>query len=165
MHKACSDKLTAGLLSGDFNEKVCEFIATDQAIVEFQIRGSPHIHLFFWKVNAPTLTKDNKEEYIGFVENIIHVTLPHKTEQPELYKLITTYRCSRPEMFCEKMFLKISQNLQENTCARVPFLIKLQARGTYFYRTPVFIEHLWWLLLNIPIIHKPVISIKMSLVC
>ena len=165
MHKACSDKLTAGLFSGDFNEKVCEFIATDQAIVEFQIRGSPHIQSFLWIVNAPTLTKDNKEEYIGFVENIIHVTLPHETEQPEPYKLITTFRCSRPEMFCKKMFLKISQNLQENTCARVPFLIKLQARGTYFYRTPVFIEHLWWLLLNIPIIHKLVISTKMSLVC
>ena len=27
----------------------------------------------------------------------------------------------------EKMFLEISQNLQENTCARVSFLIKLQA--------------------------------------
>ena len=27
----------------------------------------------------------------------------------------------------EKLFLEISQNSQENTCARVPFLIKLQA--------------------------------------
>ena len=34
----------------------------------------------------------------------------------------------RPEVFCErKVFLEISQNLQENTCARVSFLIKLQA--------------------------------------
>ena len=28
--------------------------------------------------------------------------------------------------FYKKMFLKISQNLQENNCARVSFLIKLQ---------------------------------------
>ena len=36
-------------------------------------------------------------------------------------------RCSHPEMFCKKkVFLKISQNSQENTCARVSFLIKLQ---------------------------------------
>ena len=55
------------------------------------------------------------------------------------------------------MFLEISQNSQENTCARVSFLIKLQARNfikkeilarvfscefceisknTFFYRTP-----------------------------
>ena len=27
----------------------------------------------------------------------------------------------------KKMFLEISQNLQENTCVRVTFLIKLQA--------------------------------------
>ena len=108
-------------------------------LVEFQILGSPYIHSFLWIVNARAFTKDNKEEYIGFVENIIHVTLPHETEQPEPYKLITTFRCSRPEMFCKKMFLKISQNSQQNACARVPFLITLQARGTYFYRTPVFI--------------------------
>ena len=31
-------------------------------------------------------------------------------------------RCS-----VKKVFLEISQNSQENTCARVPFLIKLQA--------------------------------------
>ena len=35
-----------------------------------------------------------------------------------------------PELFCKKkVLLKISQNLQENNCARVSFLIKLQALG------------------------------------
>ena len=37
MHKVCSDKLTAGLHSGDFIEKVCEFIATDQAILALKV--------------------------------------------------------------------------------------------------------------------------------
>ena len=33
-----------------------------------------------------------------------------------------------PEVFCKKrLFLEISQISQENTCARVSFLIKLQA--------------------------------------
>ena len=73
-------------------------------------------------------------------------------------------RCSVKKVFlkcsCEKkMFLKISQNSQENTCARASFLIKLQAtpatllkaklwhrcfpvnfakflRTSFFYRTP-----------------------------
>ena len=31
-----------------------------------------------------------------------------------------------PEEFCKKVFLEILQNSQENACARVPFLIKLQ---------------------------------------
>ena len=33
----------------------------------------------------------------------------------------------------EKVFLEISQNLQENTCARVSFLIKLQASSLQLY--------------------------------
>ena len=68
-------------------------------------------------------------------------------------------RCS-----VEKVFLEISQNSHENTCARVSFLIKLQARPTTllkrlwhrcfpvnfakFLRIPFFTGHLWWLLLN-----------------
>ena len=63
-----------------------------------------------------------------------------------------------PRCSVEKVFLEISQNSQENTCARVSFLIKLQAacgfikkealvqvlscefceisKNTFFYRTP-----------------------------
>ena len=33
----------------------------------------------------------------------------------------------------KKMFLEISQNSQENTCASVPYLIKLQALGLQLY--------------------------------
>ena len=71
-------------------------------------------------------------------------------------------RCS-----VKKVFLEITQNLQENTCARVSSLIKLQAWGlrqatslkkrlwhlcfpvsfAKFLRTPFLTEHLWWLLL------------------
>ena len=36
------------------------------------------------------------------------------------------FRSSFREMFSKKVFLEIPQNSQENTCATVPFLIKLQ---------------------------------------
>ena len=58
-------------------------------------------------------------------------------------------RCSVKELF-----LEISQNLQENTCAKVSFLTKLQAGACFlvnfakFLRTPFFVEHLRWLLLT-----------------
>ena len=39
------------------------------------------------------------------------------------------FRSSRPEVFSE-----ISQHSQENTCARVSFLIKLQAWGLQLYQ-------------------------------
>ena len=70
--------------------------------VEFQVRGSPHIHSFLWMVNAPTLTKDNKEEYIEFVDNIIHAVLPDENEQPELYNLVKTYQMHRHSKTCRK---------------------------------------------------------------
>ena len=61
----------------------------------------------------------------------------------------------------EKVFLEISQNSQENTCARVSFLIKLQAEPARvqawgrsfpvnfakFLREPFLTEYLQWLLL------------------
>ena len=71
-------------------------------------------------------------------------------------------RGSRLEVFCKKLFLEISQNSQENACAKVSFLIKLQvqawasscikketqaqvfscefceiSKNTFFYRTPL----------------------------
>ena len=62
-------------------------------------------------------------------------------------------RCS-----VKKVFLNILQNLRENTCARVSFLINFIKEGTLaqvflvnfmkFSRTPIFIERLWWLLLS-----------------
>ena len=54
---------------------------------------------------------------------------------------------SRPEVLCKKVVLNILQNSQENICARVSFLTKLQAvfsyefceisKNTFFYRTPL----------------------------
>ena len=42
-------------------------------------------------------------------------------------------RSSRPELSCKKSVLKISQNSQENTCARFSFLIKSQASALQLY--------------------------------
>ena len=36
----------------------------------------------------------------------------------------------------QRLFLEISQNSQENTCARVSFLIKLQGSGNYISIPP-----------------------------
>ena len=38
-----------------------------------------------------------------------------------------TVQKQAPEVFYKKVFLKVWQNSQENTCARISFLIKLQA--------------------------------------
>ena len=39
--------------------------------VEFQVRGSPHIHSFISIIDAPILTKDDIGEYVAFIDSIV----------------------------------------------------------------------------------------------
>ena len=56
--------------------------------VEFQFRGSPHIHSFLWVIGAPVLTKDTKNEYLQYIDHIVKVQLPDIDAEPELYQLV-----------------------------------------------------------------------------
>jgi len=64
--------------------------------VEFQVRGSPHIHSLLWVRNAPILCSDNKEEYIAFVDNII------KCELPDEETIVSTYQTHSHSKSCRK---------------------------------------------------------------
>ena len=80
------------------------------------------------------------------------------------------WRSSRPDVLCEKGVLRNFAKFTGNSCARVSFLIKLQAACNFikkdtlaqvfsfefskFRGTPFFTEHLWWLLLNVQWILK-----------
>ena len=62
----------------------------------------------------------------------------HK-ENSQIHKEMTeTLRSNRPDVFCKKVFLEISQNSQKNTCARVSFLIKLGAETCNFIKKKDF---------------------------
>ena len=70
--------------------------------IEFQFRGSPHIHSFLWVLNAPTLTKETKEEYIQFVDRIVKAHIPDPLERPELHDLVKTYQLHSHSKSCRK---------------------------------------------------------------
>ena len=70
--------------------------------VEFQVRGSPHIHSFLWVLNAPILTKDNIDEYVRFVDAVIRAYVPDIHEHAELHKLVTTYQIHSHSKSCRK---------------------------------------------------------------
>ena len=38
--------------------------------IEFQVRGSPHIHSFIWILNAPKLSRETNDEYVQWVDSI-----------------------------------------------------------------------------------------------
>ena len=70
-------------------------------------------------VTQPTHSKETYK--FNFKEQHLH------TEQRLVMHLWLVLQKQPPQVFCEKVFLENSQNSQENTCARVTSLIKLQA--------------------------------------
>ena len=73
------------------------------------------------------------DQFHSFVLGIQYVfclssTVYGMTRQQKILLEAVAQRCS-----LKKVFLKISQNSQENTCTRVYFLIKLQNSGMQLY--------------------------------
>ena len=68
--------------------------------VEFQVRGSPHIHSFIWIVNSPTLY--TIDSYIEWLDKMISAELPNVAEEPELFELVKTYQLHRHSKTCRK---------------------------------------------------------------
>ena len=46
--------------------------------VEFQVRGSPHIHSFSWILDPPVLHKNNVDKYIRFFDSIVKAFVPNE---------------------------------------------------------------------------------------
>ena len=72
----------------------------------------------------PTATFLRKQ--LTALDMVLNTPLSHKRStyyyNTDVCKDPNDYRNSRPEVFCKKGVLKISQNSQESTCARVSFL-------------------------------------------
>ncbi len=54
--------------------------------VEYQQRGSPHIHMLIWLENAPVFGVDKDEEVIAFIDQIITCSKPDN--DPKLLELV-----------------------------------------------------------------------------
>ena len=63
--------------------------------VEFQVCGSPNANCFLWVANDLNSTSKNKEEYVGFLDQIVHAFLPNRDENPELHNWVTLYQHHR----------------------------------------------------------------------
>ena len=70
--------------------------------VEFQVRGSPHIHSFLWVNGAPKIPSEIKEEYIAFIDQIIKANLPDPQTEHDLYVLVKTYQTHSHSRSCRK---------------------------------------------------------------
>jgi hypothetical protein len=72
--------------------------------VEYQQRGSPHIHMLIWLENSPVFGVDKDEDVVNFIDQIITCTRPDN--DIELFDLVNrqTHRHSHT---CRKNSKKI----------------------------------------------------------
>ncbi|XP_061154317.1 uncharacterized protein LOC133167487 isoform X2 [Syngnathus typhle] len=57
--------------------------------LEFQHRGSPHIHCLIWVKGAPVFEESSDKAICDFVSRYISAELPDPQKEPELYKKVT----------------------------------------------------------------------------
>ncbi|RXN36713.1 replicase helicase endonuclease [Labeo rohita] len=84
--------------------------------VEFQARGSPHIHLLAWVKGAPEFENQSDQEVCDFIDRYITCHLPDPTSDPELHKIVTEVQlhsrkhsksCKKGNMLCRYGFPKL----------------------------------------------------------
>ena len=72
--------------------------------IEFQNRGSSHIHCLVWVADAPVFGMDDESVVCNYVSKYIKAQLPNRHRQPNLYKKVTevqihskkhTHTCSK----------------------------------------------------------------------
>lgn len=71
--------------------------------VEFQNRGSPHVHCFFWIPEAPSISKGSTEsEFVSYIDNTISTMLPSKEEDEKFHDLVLTRQTHKHTFSCDK---------------------------------------------------------------
>jgi hypothetical protein len=56
--------------------------------IEFQMRGSPHLHALIWTSDCPKLTSESKDAYVEYIDKHVQANLPDENDEPELYEMI-----------------------------------------------------------------------------
>ncbi|XP_062609123.1 uncharacterized protein LOC134270887 [Saccostrea cucullata] len=101
--------------------------------VEFQQRGSPHMHCLFWIEGAPKLDEDGEDAVCEFIDRYVTCEIPSESEDAELRKIVqdvqqhskkhsqscrkkgTDCRFNFPRPPSKKTFLAKPRNFEEDT--------------------------------------------------
>ncbi|XP_035663607.1 uncharacterized protein LOC118407256, partial [Branchiostoma floridae] len=78
-------------------------IITDHWVrIEFQMRGSPHLHCMFWVANAPNLdTTEGRQSAPAFIDKYVSTQLPDD-KNSLLYELVSKYQTHHHTSTCKK---------------------------------------------------------------
>ena len=118
-------------------------VKSSSAVLIFKV-----IYVFNAKISGNCLSRINFLYFVSFTYLVIMIFI-----------VVFKMKCQKAAtegVLLKKVFLEISQNSQENTCARDSFLIKLQALGlvlyniSYLWTFPTYIsnKYTWMTLIN-----------------
>ncbi|XP_026102347.1 uncharacterized protein LOC113073807 isoform X1 [Carassius auratus] len=97
--------------------------------VEFQLRGSPHIHCLFWVKDAPEFENDEDQDVCDFIDKYISCKLPDPNKDPELHRIVSEVQmhsrnhsksCKKNKKHCRFGFPKPPINRTTITRPRPP---------------------------------------------
>ena len=61
-----------------------------------------HLHALIWTSDCPTLTSENKEVYVEFIDKHVKAFLPDEQTDLELHELVKTYQRHNHSKTCRK---------------------------------------------------------------
>lgn len=70
--------------------------------VEFQQRGSPHIHMVLWSLDAPHFESAEEQVIADFIDSYISCNLPEEENNEELYSLVNSLQRHVHSHTCRK---------------------------------------------------------------
>jgi hypothetical protein len=70
--------------------------------IEFQMRGSPHLHALTWTSDCPKLRSESKDAYVQYVDKHVQANLPDENDEPELLELVKMYQKHNHSKTCRK---------------------------------------------------------------
>lgn len=72
------------------------------ARIEYQNRGSPHLHIFLWILDAPTLFSKTASEITKYIDSVISTSLPSKENDPVLHALVKRLQIHHHTNSCKR---------------------------------------------------------------
>ena len=70
--------------------------------VEFQARGSPHVHCLLWAKSVPKLNVETKQAYIQHIDSVMSASIPSGCENMVLKNLVKKFQIHSHSKTCRK---------------------------------------------------------------
>ena len=70
--------------------------------IEFQMRGSPHLHSLIWTSDCPELKDGSEEAYTRYIDEHVQGSLPNRENDCQFHDLVNMYQKHTHSRSCKK---------------------------------------------------------------